>query len=94
MPVSRNLCAGLVELVYDLKNQPSFRLIEPLLYRSSFYDESAQSLMLSLIDQDDRPFVLSTPRMVEEGDLELRRPFRHGGIDELFKMKTVAATFG
>ena len=85
---------GLVELVYDLKNQPSFRLIEPLLYRSSFYDESAQSLMLSLIDQDDRPFVLSTPRMVEEGDLELRRPFRHGGIDELFKMKIVPQTFG
>jgi L-ascorbate metabolism protein UlaG (beta-lactamase superfamily) len=84
---------GFVELVYDLNNQPSFRLIEPLLYRSSYYDESAQSLMLSLIHQDDRPFVLSTPRLTEEGDVELRRPFRHPGIDELFKMKSVPRTF-
>ncbi len=84
---------GYVELVYDLNNQPSFRLIEPLLYRSPYYDESAQSLMLSLIHQDDRPFVLSTPRLREEGDVELRRPFRHPGIDELFKMKSVPRTF-
>ena len=84
---------GFVELVYDLNNQPSFRLIEPLLYRSSHYEESTQSLMLSLIDKDDRPFVLSTPRLAEEGDVELRRPFRHPGIDELFKMKRVPQTF-
>src|SRR5436190_21208149 len=29
---------GYVELVYDLNNNPSFRLIEPLLYRSQYYD--------------------------------------------------------
>jgi len=84
---------GYVELVYDLNNQPSFRLIEPLLYRSAYYQESAQSLMLSLIDKDDRPFVLSTPPLREEGDVELRLPFRHPGIDELFKMKNVPQTF-
>lgn len=84
---------GYVELVYDLNNQPSFRLIEPLLYRSPYYVESAQSLMLSLIHQDDRPFVLSTPRLPVDGDVHLRRPFRHPGIDELFKMKTVPQTF-
>ena len=50
---------GYVELVYDLNNHPSFRLIEPLLYKSHFYDRSQQSLMLSTISQDDRPFVLS-----------------------------------
>ena len=53
---------GYVELVYDLNNQPSFRLLEPLLYRSRYYDRSMQSLMLSTIDHDERPFVLSTPR--------------------------------
>src|SRR6185295_11327140 len=80
---------GYVELVYDLNNQPSFRLIESLLYHSVYYEESAQSLILSLIDQDDRAFVLSTPRLVENGDVHLRRPFRHSGLDELFKMKRV-----
>ena len=84
---------GLVELVYDLNSQPSFRLIESLLYRSSYYEESAQSLMLSMIHQDDRPFVLSTPRLAENGDVHLRRPFRHPGLDELFKMKRTPQAF-
>lgn len=84
---------GYIELVYDLNNQPSFRLIEPLLYRSPYYEPSAQSLMLSLIRQDDRPFVLSTPRLYGNGDVHLRRPFDHPGIDELFKTKRVPQTF-
>jgi L-ascorbate metabolism protein UlaG (beta-lactamase superfamily) len=84
---------GYVELVYDLNHHPSFRLVEPLLYRSRYYDPSMQGLMLSLIDEDDRPFVLSTPRMEEEGDVYLRINFRHAGIDELFRMKKVPRTF-
>jgi hypothetical protein len=36
------------------------RKIEPLLYRSDYYDRSVQSLMLALTKGDDRPFVLST----------------------------------
>jgi L-ascorbate metabolism protein UlaG (beta-lactamase superfamily) len=85
---------GFVELVYDLNSQPSFRVIEPLLYRSPYYMPETQSLMLSLIQHDDRPFVLSTPRLEEDGGAHLRRPFRHPGIDELFRMKTVPRTFG
>lgn len=84
---------GYVELVYDLNHNPSFRLIEPLLYQSPYYDPSAQSLMLSLINQDDRPFVLSTPRLEETGDVHLRLSFQHSGIDELFKMKKTPQTF-
>jgi L-ascorbate metabolism protein UlaG (beta-lactamase superfamily) len=87
------LLRGYVELVYDLNNQPSFRFIEPLLYRSPYYEPSAQSLMLSLIRQDDRPFVLSTPRLPGPGDVHLKRPFNHPGIDELFKMKRFPQTF-
>lgn len=84
---------GYVELVYDLNNQPAVRLIEPLLYRSPYYVPEAQSLMLSLIDKDDRPFVLSTPRLPEDGDVHLRRPFNHPGLDELFRMRSVPQTF-
>lgn len=84
---------GYVELIYDLNHNPSFRLLEPLLYHSRHYNPSMQSLMLSLIQQDDRPFVLSTPRIKEKGNVHLRLPFHHKGIDSLFKMKKTPATF-
>ncbi|HTU35028.1 MAG TPA: MBL fold metallo-hydrolase [Candidatus Acidoferrum sp.] len=78
---------GYVELVYDLNGHPSFRLIEPLLYKSPFYDDSVQSLMLSEISGDDRPFVLSTPRLDANGSLQLRIPFASEKLDALFRMK-------
>lgn len=78
---------GYVELVYDLNNQVSFRLIEPLLYKSGFYERSMQSVMLSEITGDDRPFVLSTPRL-EKGDaVHLQVPFASQALDALFRMK-------
>lgn len=84
---------GYVELVYDLNNQPSFRVVEPLLYESPYYNTSSQSLALSLIREDDRPFVLSTPRLLDEDGIHLVIPFSHSGVDELFKMKTVPQTY-
>lgn len=79
---------GYVELVYDLNNHPSFKLLESLLYRSEFYDPSAQSLMLSLTTGDDRPFALSTPRLEDQHLLHLNIPFHHELIDELFRLKS------
>lgn len=80
---------GYVELVYDLNNHPSFRLIEPLLYRSRYYDPSRQSLMLSQISCDDRPFVLSTPRLVSDDALHLPLTFDDPAVDELFRLKSL-----
>jgi L-ascorbate metabolism protein UlaG (beta-lactamase superfamily) len=79
---------GYVELVYDLNNQPSFRLIEPLLYKSKYYDRRAQSLMLSEITNDDRPFILSTPRLLADNSLHLPFSFEHEAVDFLFHLKT------
>jgi len=84
-----DILRGYVELVYDLNNHPSFRLIEPLLYRSKYYDCTQQSLMLSLTSSDDRPFVLSTPRLESEDSLHLRVPFADEIVDELFKLKSI-----
>ena len=78
---------GYVELVYDLNNHASFRFIEPLLYKSPFYDESMQSLMLSEISEDDRPFVLSTPRLDKGDSVQFDLPFRSLVIDKLFELK-------
>lgn len=80
---------GYVELVYDLNSNPSFRILEPLLYRSCYYDRSAQSLMLSVSTGDDRPFVLSTPRLESDSLYHLRVPFDDEVVDELFRLKSV-----
>jgi L-ascorbate metabolism protein UlaG (beta-lactamase superfamily) len=81
---------GYIELFYDLNNNPGFRLIEPLLYRSSYYDAGAQTLTLSEIKGDDRPFILSTPRLHSSDAVHLQIPFNSRVVDELFSMKTCA----
>lgn len=83
-----DILRGYVELVYDLNHHPSFRLVEPLLYKSKYYDRSQQSLMLSVIQNDQRPFVLSTPRFESDNTLHVRRPFDDDSIDRLFRLKT------
>jgi L-ascorbate metabolism protein UlaG (beta-lactamase superfamily) len=85
---------GYVELVYDLNNNPSYRFFESLLYRSDLYDEASQSIYLYLTQNDERPFVLSTPRLDEEHALHLEIPFKSILIDELAKMKRRARPFG
>jgi len=48
-----------------------------------------------LIEGDrDRPFVLSTPRLAEEGLLFIDRPFNDPAIDELFRMKKSPQPYG
>lgn len=85
---------GYVELVYDLNNNPSPRFIEGLLYKSQYYNEASQSVALSLVDRDERPFALSTPHLGDSGKLYLNIPFRSAALDELFKMKTEPRPFG
>jgi L-ascorbate metabolism protein UlaG (beta-lactamase superfamily) len=85
---------GYVELVYDLNNNPSIRFIEGLLYKSEYYCPSLQSILLSLVHQDERPFALSTPRLPDENSLLLEISFADEALDELFKMKTVPQTLG
>ena len=79
---------GYVELGYDLNNNPSFRIIEPLLYKSRYYDRAAQSLMLSVITGDERPFVLSTPRLESDSLFHLRVAFDDDLVDQLFRLKS------
>jgi len=89
-----DILKGYVELVYDLNHNPSFRIIEPLLYRSRYYDRSTQSLMLSVLIGDDRPFVLSTPRLESDSLFHLRVPFDDEVVDELFRLKSVPRPWG
>lgn len=86
--------AGLVEVAYDTGNQPSLRLIEPLLYESEAYQEDRQSVQLSLEPGYERPFILSTPRLASPDVLDLRIPFRHPGLAELFQARVRPTTLG
>jgi L-ascorbate metabolism protein UlaG (beta-lactamase superfamily) len=80
---------GYVELGYDLQNNPSARFIEALLYKSPYYEPSVQSVALSTIESDARPFVLSTPRLPNGHGLHLDVPFASAALDRLFSMKDV-----
>jgi len=88
-----SLLKGYVELVYDLNNYPSARFIEGLLYKSRYYNPSLQSLNLSLIDSDDRPFLYMTPRFEDGQSVNLRIPFGHKGVDDLFSMRETPRSF-
>lgn len=84
-PKVPEILRGLVELYYDLNNNASFRFFESLLYKSSLYDESLQSINLFTVQDDDsRSFVLSTPRLKESNMFSLDIPFRSKKIDILF----------
>jgi L-ascorbate metabolism protein UlaG (beta-lactamase superfamily) len=89
-----DILKGYIELVYDLNHNASFQIIEPLLYRSRYYDRSTQSLMLSVLTGDDRPFVLSTPRLESDSLFHLRVPFDDEVVDELFRLKSVPRFWG
>lgn len=78
---------GYIELVYDLENRPSMRFIERLLYQGDCYREDHQSILLSNIDESQRPFVLSSPRFPSPTDVDLAVPFRSEALDRLFSAR-------
>lgn len=77
---------GLIELVYDLNNHASLRLIEHLFY-SKYYSDQCQEIALSHNTADFRPFVLSTPRLETDGEVYLKIPFMDQRLDLLFSMR-------
>jgi L-ascorbate metabolism protein UlaG (beta-lactamase superfamily) len=86
-PKLPSVLSGLVEIAYDTNNQPSMRYIEPLAYRSIAYSEDRQSVQLSIETGTERPFILSTPRLPSPDALDLHIPFRHPGLEELFRAR-------
>ena len=79
---------GYVELCYDMSGNPSFRVLESLLYRSDYYSTASQNIGLSEITEDrKRPFMLSTPRLPDDSAAYLNIPFADERLDDLFRMK-------
>jgi L-ascorbate metabolism protein UlaG (beta-lactamase superfamily) len=83
------LLRGYAELVYDYFDRPSVRIMESLLYQSSFYDVSLQSFGIRRLREDrQRPFIVNTPRLRDRHEIEWNLPFESGQVDELFKLDT------
>lgn len=75
---------GCVELVYDYLHRSSCRIIEKLLY-SRYHNPGLQSLRIFRKDRDKpRPFFMSSPRLIDPGDLEWKVPFADSHMDQLF----------
>lgn len=67
--------AGRVELTYEASGgRARLRLIEALLY-AGFPPQAHQEFALARVSSDARPFLMSTPRLPNCGDLLLRMPF-------------------
>ena len=77
---------GIIELVYDLNNHSSIRLIEPFFYKT-YYTTKHQTISLSNVTSDHRKFVLSTPRLDQKDEVYLDVAFSDTKLDHLFHMK-------
>lgn len=79
---------GFVELIMDLQHRPTFRLIEPLLYKSKYYKPALQRFSFgSLARVTERPFVLSTPRLPDDNHLQVSLNFSSSLADEIFQSR-------
>lgn len=75
---------GYVELLYDVRHNASFRLIEGLIYESEMYKPKLQSLCIGTLNRVGvRPFVLSTPRLPDENHVMLDIQFGDPVVDRL-----------
>lgn len=74
---------GYVELSYTLGGFPDLRVIEPMLYRSRYFNTASQSSMIYQAHGDDRAFAYSTPRLPREDAIEFLEPFHSELYDYL-----------
>ena len=79
---------GCVEIFLDMEHRASYRLIEPLLYRSTYYKPLLQSLSFGLLSKvGERPFVLSTPRLPDEDHVQIDADFNAPIVDAIFRTR-------
>jgi L-ascorbate metabolism protein UlaG (beta-lactamase superfamily) len=81
---------GYVEIFMDLEHHPSYRLLESLLYRSKYYRRELQGASFGLLDRvQERPFVLSTPRLPDANHLQMKIDYNDPILDELFRARVI-----
>jgi L-ascorbate metabolism protein UlaG (beta-lactamase superfamily) len=78
---------GLVELMYDLDNQPGIRLNEELAYGDDLDNTKTQQISLCTMKDRDRAFFLNTPRLESPDRVILPMPFADARLDVLAKSR-------
>ena len=80
---------GYIELLYDYHSNPLVRFLESFFYESRYYKESLQSLRLFRQTNDAaRPFFMSTPRLLDDHQIDWAMPLASPEVDELFKLES------
>lgn len=85
---------GFVEIVYDDHHRPRCRFREAMLYRSRYATSRRQGLALGLHDGDERPFVLSTPRVAGPDTAVVAIPLADPGLDVVMRSRHEPVRFG
>lgn len=86
---------GYVELIYDYQNHPIVKVFERLLYESEYYDKGIQSLRIFRQSRDNsRSFFMSTPRLLQTGQIDWAMPFDGPEVDEFFKLDSSPQPLG
>lgn len=79
---------GYVEIYMDMYHNASYRLLEGLLYHSRYYKQELQSVSFGMLSRvDERPFVLSTPRLPDANHLQFGANFNEPTLDAIFRSR-------
>jgi L-ascorbate metabolism protein UlaG (beta-lactamase superfamily) len=78
---------GMVEFVYDGRNRPRALFREALLYSGRYDPTRREGIYLTVGDGDDRPFMLSTPRVTSDRGIVVRIPLRDEAIDVIARSR-------
>jgi len=78
---------GLVEFVYDGRHRPRALFRESLLYRGRYDPTRREAIYLTGGDGDDRPFMLSTPRVTSDRGIVVRLPLRDEALDVIARSR-------
>ncbi|MGC8483936.1 MAG: MBL fold metallo-hydrolase, partial [Thermodesulfobium sp.] len=62
-------------------------------YKSKYYSLDNQSVCCSLVNEDKRPFVLSTPRLLDNTRVQINLPFKSQYYDDLCRMREIPNSF-
>ena len=84
---------GYVEIFMDMYHNPSYRLIESLLYKSKYYKKCLQSVCFGSFSRvQERPFILSTPRLPDDDHLQAKVDYNSPFLKKILAARDVPLT--
>jgi L-ascorbate metabolism protein UlaG (beta-lactamase superfamily) len=79
--------AAVTELVYDVNDHPTVRVLEELAPTAGLTNTASQEILLSDMRDPDRKFFMNTPRLAGERRFLARVPFASPVLDTLSSMR-------